>query len=197
MNPSRVPLPLVQCTEGARPPRSGDGSVRIGARISTRPRFTNVQEQRGRALLPLPGSLPPARPASRGQRPVHHRPADPWKRHLRIRAPCIRPSRPPAPAAVRTPAGRPAGPPGLPLSRPARHAGGTPQEQQSSLHATLHVISDAGGRDCDCDHTPDSTKPREEGRPGGRGQPARPTGGARCSSLRTRHAVPQAAEATF
>ena len=170
------------------------------ARISTRPRFTNVPEQRRRALpsaaawLADTGQAGEQRP---GQRPVHHRPADPWKRHLRIRAPCIRPSRPPAPAAVRAPAGRPAGPPGLPLSRPARHAGGTPQEQQSSLHATLHVISDAGGRDCDCDHTPDSTKPREEGRPGGRGQPARPTGGARCSSLRTRRAVPQAAEATF
>jgi len=127
---------------------------------------------------------------SQACRPMEAAPENPCSLHTTV-------SRPPAPAAERAPAGRPAGPPGLPLSRPARYAGGTAQEQQSSLHATLHVISDAGGRDCDCDHTPDSTKPREEGRPGGRGQPARPTGGARCSSLRTRRAVPQAAEATF
>ena len=108
--------------------------------------------------------------------------------------------------AVRAPAVRPAGvawplksqdPPATP-GAPHAQEQAERRHQSSSLHATLHVISDARGRDCD--HTPNSTKPCEEERPGGgAGRPAgQATGGpprhspqaaaarAPCSSLRTR-----------
>ena len=194
------------------PVRAGRSAQWISVRIPRgSPRDQDSQTCRsrgaGRCPLLLPGSLTPARPASRRQRPGQSitgpDPEAAPENPCALRIPVS--SSPAGCSRGRASPGRPAGRRGLAWPLKSQDPPATPgaphaqeqaerRHQSSSLHATLHVISDARGRDCD--HTPNSTKPGEEERPGGgagqaRGGPPRHSpqaapARAPCSSLRTR-----------
>jgi hypothetical protein len=139
-------MPPVQRSAAASPtPESGHGGSRDGwirsnhARISTRPRFT---QRAGTACLADTGQAGEARRASPEAGAQRRAMEAAGQQHLRIRAPCIKPAgRLVVPWAWPWPSCDPdprrAGLADWPLLRLSTQTA----RPQSSLHATLHVIS--------------------------------------------------------